>query len=51
MLVIDGIGIVASRGPNAGRCDGLSLGFTLAQLRLGGNLRNAVRLTVEIAGE
>ena len=49
MLVIDGIGIVPSSGANAGRRDGL--GFALAQLRLRGNLRSAVRLMVEIAGE
>jgi hypothetical protein len=30
------VGIVASRGPNAGRCDGLRLGLALAQLRLRG---------------
>ena len=49
MLVINGIGIVASCGANAGRHDGL--GFALARLRLRSNLRSAVRLMVEIAGE
>ena len=51
VFVIDGVGIVSSGGPDAGRRDGLRLGFALAQLRLRGNLRSAVRLTVEIAGE
>ena len=49
MFVIDGIGIVASRGPNAGWSDGFR--FALAQLRPRGKLGSAVRLMVEIAGE
>ena len=49
VLVVDRVGIVPSGGPNAGRREGL--GFALAQLRLRGNLRSAVRLMVEIAGE
>lgn len=49
MLVIDGIGIVASGGADAGRSDGQR--SVLAQLRAGSNLRLAVRLMLEIAGE
>ena len=49
MFIINRIGIVASSGPNGGRSDGLR--SALAQLRLRGNLRSAVRLMVEIAGE
>ena len=49
MFIIDGIGIVARSGPNAGRRDGLR--SALAPLRARGNLGAAVRLTVEIAGE
>ena len=49
MFVIDGIGIVASRGANAGWSDGLR--SVLAHLRARGNLRAATRLMVEIASE
>ena len=49
MWVIDGIGVVPGRGPNARRQCGLRSG--LAQCRGGGKLRAAVRLRVAIAGE
>jgi hypothetical protein len=49
MVIIDGIGVVSGRGPNAWGCGGPR--SPLALLSAKGSLRAAVRLMVEVAGE